>query len=115
MRWPYFVTWSGRETSPRARDGASKGLDPVAASGSTFKSTPCVASNSAHGKRRESRGEGHRQDGGFQRWGFRLRHHVARPESPGSVVHIPGRILGRTIVRGLGQGVAVFLRFGDDL
>src|SRR5439155_15747678 len=75
MRWPYFVTWKGRETSPRGRDGAakrpwnhkrtdrSKNSDPVRASGSTFKSTRCVPSNPGHGKRRESRGEGHREDG----------------------------------------------------
>src|SRR5438132_13636932 len=89
--------------------------DPVRASGSTFKSTRCVPSSPAHGKRRESRGEGHREDGGLQRWSVRLRDYTARPESPRSVVPITGRILGRTIVRGLGQGVAVLLRCSDVL
>src|SRR2546430_1238349 len=116
-----------RRSHPRGRDitanrswndertDNSKNSDPAGASGGTFKSTRCVPSNPAHGERRESRGEGHREDGGLQRWSVRLRDYTARPESPRSVVPITGRILGRTIVRGLGQRVAVFLRVGAQL
>src|SRR5437667_6199620 len=119
-RWPYFVTWNGRETSPRGRDITSnrswndertddlKNSDPAGAFGGTFKSTRCVPSNPAHGKRRESRGEGHREDGGLQRRSVRLRDHVARSKSSRPVLP------RRHVVGGADQGGAVLLRHGDE-